>query len=184
MAPVVFIDMDGVVADFNSRVLELAGMPDAKGPPGEYEIFKALGITHDEMWEIVNGDPGFWPDLEPYPWARDLVRSVAELVGQENTYFFTSPSRDPQSTAGKVEWIYRHFAAYKRQFFIGPHKWQCASPRTILIDDRDTTVEKFREYGGRAVLFPARWNSGHCINDDRRLEFVLGILRGILEEGD
>ncbi len=180
MDPVVFVDMDGVVADFNGRVLELAGMPGAKGEPGEYEIFKALGITHDRLWEIINGDPGFWPGLEPYPWAKDLVRSVAELVGQENTYFFTSPSRNPQSTAGKVEWIYQHFPAYKRQFFIGPHKWQCASTRTVLIDDRDSTVKRFQEYGGWALLYPQHWNSYHIVEEDHRFEFTLQNLRATL----
>ena len=179
LKPIVFIDMDGVVADFNGRVLELAGTLGVKGQPGIYEV---AGISDERMWEIVNADPDFWPGLNLYPWAFKLVDGVAQMVGRKNTYFFTSPCRDPNSTSGKTRWIYKHFPKYKRQLFIGAHKWQCASHRTILIDDKDTMVTKFHEYGGRALTFPQRWNALHMIPDNVKCENTLGRLSVTLND--
>ena len=37
----------------------------------------------------------------------------------------------------------------------------------LLIDDNDTNVDRFRERGGRAILFPQPWNRNHSLAEDR-----------------
>jgi hypothetical protein len=53
-------------------------------------------------------------------------------------------------------WLDRYFPNVKRIFTKEKHF--CANPQTILIDDTDAKIEKFREHGGLTVTFPQPWN--------------------------
>jgi hypothetical protein len=112
----------------------------------------------------------FWENVPRIAWshtprAREfdfLLDNALDLVGRENICLLTSPTKDPESLAGKLEWIHLNLPSWMhRQYLVGPRKHFCARPDSLLIDDSDDNVKKFREHGGNAILVPRPWNSLH-----------------------
>lgn len=168
MISTIFLDMDGVLADFNNAVAALFGTNmDELGPkwkPGDHEIRHALGITDEEMWAAVNKvGESFWSGLKPYSWHKLLWKDCREMA---TTCILTSPNRNPTCAAGKIIWLNTHLRQGFRDFLIGPPKHLCARPDAVLVDDSDRKCDAFREYGGKAIVFPRLWNSMHEKADD------------------
>ena len=196
----IFLDMDGVLVDFVGGALRTCfGNMEATicqtlelWPAGEYDITKVVGGTIDEFWEAINAEKGFWESLSPYPWAADLIDLVESAVKRKWS-IATSPSRDPQCAAGKVKWLQDNCSKGQsfRNYFITPEKHLLAGGnRTrVLIDDRDVNVDRWRECGGSAILFPQPWNSNHGVaglddESDRlpgahRMEYVASRIKAI-----
>lgn len=116
--------------------------------------------------------PGFWNQVQREDWSSTPVSPefqlifdfAKEVVKPEDIFILTSPTKDPNSLAGKLEWIHAHFPAFMhRQYLVGPRKHFCARPDTLLIDDSDEQVNNFREHGGQAILVPRPWNSAHAL---------------------
>jgi hypothetical protein len=176
----ILLDLDGVLADWCSPVIRLFDRDPAEvigtWPAGVYDLGEVLGISEVEMWRRVHAKgAGFWAELEPYPWAHDLL---ATCRMHARTTILTSPSRDPESLAGKVRWLDRHFGdgGSFRDFLIGPDKAAAAHRGALLIDDRDSMCETFRQHGGRAIVFPQPWSSTwhpRMVEDRERLGSVL-----------
>jgi 5'(3')-deoxyribonucleotidase len=84
---------------------------------------------------------------------------AARLVGQENVCIATSPTKCPESLAGKLDWIHRVMPPWMhRQYAITPRKHLLARPDALLIDDVEANIERFEAGGGRGVLVPRPWN--------------------------
>ena len=69
----VFLDMDGVLANFFEGVARLFGTASAALPRGEYDMGRCLGVPFAEIDRRVKGTPTFWSELPPYPWAKELL---------------------------------------------------------------------------------------------------------------
>ena len=75
--PLFFVDMDGVIADWTGAVErshELA--PGALKIPGQsFGLHKALGLKFDEFDSLMKtrSRSNWWHQIEPLPWARELV---------------------------------------------------------------------------------------------------------------
>lgn len=156
----IFLDLDGVLADWTSSAIRACGRePDevyATWPTGVYELPEALGISANAMWRAVHArGEAFWASLEPFPWADDLWALCNRFAP---TTILTSPSDAPCSHSGKAIWLRRHFGPKFRRYLIGSPKDQCASPGAVLIDDRPIGCDAFEAAGGEAVLFPQIWN--------------------------
>ena len=156
----IFLDMDGVLADWTGSACRLLGRDPAEvyasWPEGCWDITAALGVSGNELWSAVNAAGfEFWASLEPYPWASDLVELCERTAP---TTILTSPSRDPQSLAGKLAWLQAWLGEDFRDYLIGPDKLSCARRGAVLIDDRTSTVRAFGARGGAGVEFPALWN--------------------------
>jgi hypothetical protein len=167
----VYLDMDGVLADFVTGSILALGRDPAevlpKVTPGDYDgIYSALGMAENEFWEKIDAlagghapGAGLWGDLAPYPW-RDAVLAACRKVAP--TWILTSPSRSPGSSFGKVSWLQAWLGPKFRDYILTPRKWHVARPGTLLIDDSDRNVKKWRKHGGMAILFPRLWNSAHA----------------------
>ena len=86
----------------------------------------------------------------------------------------TSPG-NAESVVGKIQWIEKHLPEYKRRYLIGPEKHFCSHRNSILIDDSDENVMKFREEGGDAILVPRMWNCNYG-NRHHSFDFVKEII--------
>lgn len=165
---IVYLDMDGVLADFvtaamyrfikNRAVIDrlLSAWPPESGLDGIYEI---LGVKENAFWHEVNqGGVLFWKGLPVYPWATELV-DIAESIGE--TLILSSPSRGGSSAAGKLEWLYEKLNTHKRKFILTPKKYKhlLARPGDVLIDDDPATCFRWHQHGGKMVLFPRPWNA-------------------------
>ncbi len=163
------LDVDGVLADWMGGVFPLFGRDPSEikdvWSRGQHGTEIPLDITRVEMFERIEKEGhDWWANLEPFPWCDrlwELCNSVAPTI------LLTSTTRDPCCASGKLEWIQnrpwggRNF----RDYLIGPRKPFAAKSESILIDDTDIQIEKFREAGGKAILFPQYWNSAYEIRD-------------------
>jgi hypothetical protein len=152
--------MDGVIADFFGAALALWDFPPEQYPVNEWEIADVLGISVTEFWDRINATPDFWLGIKPFPWMKMLLDGI-EATGIDWT-IATSPSRDPGCLSQKVHWLRLHLGKKFTGYMVGSRKFLMANPRNLLIDDNDANVDNFRAHGGKAILFPALWNSRHA----------------------
>lgn len=175
-ARVALLDMDGVMVDFTGPALALHGTTQeklyaAQEAKGQWEFEQLLRITPEEFWEPINQDMDFWEELPKTPEADELVAEVEKRFGRKNVGILTAPTQEESCFTGKRRWLLRHFPQFASRLAFAHDKSLFASPRHILIDDRDKNVKEFRKAGGRSVIVPRVWNSYHTHQD------VLGYVR-------
>lgn len=119
--PILYVDMDGVVADFEKAVSMLdPSMP--WGAPECHDRVEALCMQYEDIFE----------DLDVMP---DAVASVAWLSKYYDVYFLSTPMDCvPASFTGKKNWINRHFPAFKKRLILTHRK--DLQIGHYLIDDR------------------------------------------------
>ena len=159
----VAIDLDGVLVDFEFGMARAHGVDlETITPAGEqrdWEWHGMLGLSRSAFWRPAD-NIDFWLNLPWTPDGEEILAAVLRRFGPEQVCILSSPSRSPFSAAGKVAWIQRHLPrTLQRSFLIGPRKELLASPRSLLLDDNDANVARFRAAGGSAILVPRPWNS-------------------------
>lgn len=126
--------------------------------------------TVETFWMQGSMPKGAWsqtPKSKQFDW---LIQHAERLVGRENVCILTTPTKDPESLAGKLEWIHDFLPSWlHRQYLVGPRKHFCARHDALLVDDSDEQVNKFRENGGQAILVPRPWNTNHHLNTNEHL---------------
>lgn len=157
----VYVDLDGVLADFFGGVCDLIGVP--ARPPTTFDgLADAFGLSNNDLWaQIDRAGSRFWSELKPYGWNEELL-GICQKIAPDGVYIASSPSWHGSSAAGKIEWMTKHFAApgkHFREFMLGSHKHLLAHPRAILIDDNPDKIEAWSEAGGVGVLWPQPWNT-------------------------
>lgn len=141
-----YLDMDGVVADFDeyaSRVL---------GP-----IPQSSGIYPDEQWQKIADNKRLYRDLKKTPYADDLVAECGDLAltkGWDLMFLTAVPKANDIKWAfyDKMVWAQLLFPGIPIHF--GPYshdKWKHCQPGDILIDDRASNIEEWRAAGGIAI---------------------------------
>lgn len=145
--PIVYVDMDGVLADFFGEV--------AREHDVEYwrEIHrKDLGI--DQLAK----EPGFFEMLPVLPNAGHLMKGVIDLAGKYSILSSPLMSNVEQSSREKTEWLERHLRNHQPQAVIFDHeKYKYAQQPdetpNILIDDWDTNIRLWEANGGIGILY-------------------------------
>ncbi len=181
----VFLDMDGVVADFTAGMCAALNIPFTNHPYSmpyglwDYVAYveKHYGVTWDRVKQVCS-DPSFWAELPELPKAEMLYLDLVSRY--DNVSFLTTPTGDPDAVFdGKREWLEDHGWATphdKRMILLelGETKEQYARPDIVLLDDRDKNVQDFRHGGGLAILVPRPWNNRHreCRGDDEFQAFA------------
>lgn len=108
----VFVDLDGVVVDFDRFARE-------------------RGLTGDE----VKCRPGAYLEMEPIDGALAGVRSLIGM-GFEVWIATKPPTGVPFAYADKVAWVLKHLPELKRRIVLTHDKGMLGGPFDILIDDR------------------------------------------------
>jgi len=171
----IFLDMDGVLADFCGGAFAAFGRDPASvdlqtAVDGCIDSF--LAPSREEFWRVLSADwtsHAFWEELLPYPLAHELVETCLSVA--PTCVLTAPPGRFPGAAAGKMAWMKNHFPDLP--YLIGRDKTFCACPGHLLIDDTDKQIGKFVAAGGAGLLWPQPWNSLR----DRRQEDVLATLR-------
>lgn len=148
----IFLDMDGVMADFVSGAIEAAALPLTHDQVDRWNFFEPY-MSAEEFWEHIHDTYEFWEGLEPYPWAQDLV----ELCKQYGEVIFLSDSsHDDNAPSGKVKWLRRHgfLNADSSNYMLGHQKYLLGHNDGLLIDDSPANCSKWR---GKYILFPQKW---------------------------
>jgi len=177
------LDMDEIITDFVSAACIVHGTTRDKlhttWTPGDWDMCKPLDVSVTKFWaEIDECGIEFWKGLHPTPWLEDLMLFCEREF--EEIHIVTAPSRSEHCYHGKIWWLREYFGSTFNNFCITPHKHIFANERSVILDDRETTIKKFVGHGGKGILFPAFHNSLH-VQRDNPLPYVFN---EILNLGD
>jgi 5'(3')-deoxyribonucleotidase len=145
MTNTIYLDMDGVVADFNSYAETVLKKTDT-----------GHKWTPDE-WTRLKDNPHLYRDLKKMPLADDLTQIARKFRDNLNwnLYFLTAVPKDndvPWAFYDKVKWAENYYPDIPVHF--GPYavdKAKHCQPGDILIDDRETTCNQWQQAGGKTI---------------------------------
>ena len=142
----IYLDMDGVVADFDSYVSSLLGRPIGWG---------ATQDLTDVEWERLASVDRLYFQMPLMPDATKLIAYIKSLSTRFHVQFLTAvPRRStiPSAKDDKQAWIDKYFPGMRMD--IGPyshHKQKWCKPGDILVDDRPSNIEQWSAVGGFAI---------------------------------
>jgi hypothetical protein len=146
----IYLDMDGVVADFDKRFEDLSGMI-----PQSY--VNKYGL--DKFWDLIDEKHkvAFWRGIELMPGANKLVNFVSQYPYE----MLTAPSVKKQSIIGKSLWVKDKvgtlypsqpkvtYRPAKLKHTVKPN----LTKYDILIDDKKSTIDRWNNAGGTAIFY-------------------------------
>jgi len=176
----ILLDMDEVLVDFEGGVCKLFDVDRSLvSPRKQWDICPSLGITNEQMWERIHEiGEDFWLELEELPWFDGVVNLCSEQV--DRVVIVSSPSSEPSSHVGKIEWLKRRFGYSFKDFVLFGEKEILATSNRILIDDRTETCGEFINAGGRAIIFPQNGNELFRYRGD--MKYFSYVLKRFCEE--
>jgi hypothetical protein len=147
----VFVDMDGVLTDFERRFEQFAGVT-----PDEFmsqkEIQYGKDKANEQFWNLIDKQIGvrYWAGMPWMPEGEELYKYIKKY----KPTILTSPSRDESSRIGKGVWVKRNMSGVPVKFGYGASgKAKYAGPNKILIDDREDNIAAWKAAGGIGILF-------------------------------
>lgn len=180
------LDMDGVLVNFFGPFLQKFGVSlEAVLRKEKLPISGRLEDYVDGTGKSSFYNQWFAEDWEKLPklsWADELIKFAEEKFGPDNVYLCTSAGYAgsqfyEEACIGKSRWVHQHLPDYTRRLVICMKKQVFAHPDAILIDDQTGNFVSFLSAGGKAVLFPAYYNSeypvlGSSENPERVMSYV------------
>jgi hypothetical protein len=137
----IFLDMDGVLVDFDQQFKDLTGMM-----PREFES----KYSTEEFWGAIDkAGVGFWRGMKWMPGGEALYNRAA----QHDHFLLSSPSRSEISKIGKRLWRKDKTPNTKLYLARSYNKRKFAAPNHILIDDRADNIQQWRDAGGIGILY-------------------------------
>jgi len=167
---ITYVDMDGVIADFFGGLAKEFNVNHWKDIPTQQEVIDRL--TGSDFFSRISIFPTtvrFLHMIERYTKGRWAILSTPLKGDEEN------------SSNHKDIWLDQVFGyAFDNDFnkkrFYSAHKWKFATlygeKQNILIDDRPTNLEEFREKGGLTIRYQA--NESKLENLENKLIHLFG----------
>ncbi len=146
----VYLDMDGVIADFLTAAQERLQMKFPR--PYIWGIGKMSGMG-DSVWKSF--DEEFWATIPLFPHTEALVKFLRD---EQQVVRICSTVLTPGAEAGKRRWLRKYFPEFEADAIFTRHKAAFADVDSMLIDDLATNCARFAKAGGYAILFPADYN--------------------------
>lgn len=145
--PVVYVDMDGVLADMFGEVARREGAPHWR---------KARKIK-DRIDQVAR-QPGFFLDLKPLPNAARLLRGIVKIAGEFSILSSPMMSNVEQSTREKTEWLDHYLQNYQPDSVLFDHHKEKFAQQpdetpNILIDDWEANIRLWEANGGIGILY-------------------------------
>lgn len=140
----IYLDMDGVIADFNRRYKELY-----KIEPKEADTYK----TFDKFFNIFIAERQF-AKLDLMPDAMELINYLRSLpIPTEILSSTSSEKRDADIREQKIEWLNKHNLEFPVNLVPGKRfKRTFSNPNSLLIDDTSQNIDQWRVEGGIGIL--------------------------------
>lgn len=154
-----FLDMDGILADFHGGICKAHNRPDPFLDPANYGIWNFNDIWKmptAEFYEPCGYD--FWFGLSPTLEADGIVEWALDTYGQEQIAILTAPVRNPGCIEAKRDWMKKHYPKLNNYMIFTAAKDFVAGPGKNLIDDSDKNIDGWIEHGGTGFLWPRPWN--------------------------
>ena len=156
--PIVYIDMDGVLADFFGGVEQMYGVQHWK------ELVSDK--TKDLKTEVINRITGtdFFATLPKFNDVGELISMVKEFTGGHFS-INTSPLRGDNENSAKYKklWIQNNIEQPDDVIVTGRKesyaKDKASGTPNILIDDRPVNIQRWQGAGGYGILYQANRDS-------------------------
>jgi len=140
----IYLDMDGVIADFTKRYRELYKMM-----PREAEKNKQFDKFFDEF--IATGQ---FATLELMPGTMEGIEFLRKASAP--TQILSSTANEARYDAiskQKLIWLQTHGITFTPNFVPGKRlKQEYAAPDKIIIDDTESVIEQWKAKGGIGIL--------------------------------
>ena len=146
----IFLDMDGVVADFTGFVTT-------------YHKTDICNLTPKQLWEPFQEKvPNIFLQLSLIDGAKEFFDTVVEIANS-NQYEVRFLSALPYPTGhlitsaqDKILWVNKHLSSTHEVHTVmgggSNKKYYVNSSKDILIDDREKNCLAFKKYGGKIIL--------------------------------
>jgi hypothetical protein len=141
----IYIDIDGVLSNFDKKVEDLGWNPTILDTDQEYKT---------KFWKYLNeateNGLQFWSDMELLPGAKKLW----DFVKPYHPTILSSFGKLEKAKEQKTSWIRKHFG-YVPVILVRKSKDKAlfACNRAILIDDREKSIIPWIEKGGIGILY-------------------------------
>lgn len=133
-----YLDCDGVLADFDRGATELLGMG-----PREFERRKGIGA----FWAALARHPNFYGNLPLMPDAMRLFEAVKHLA----PIILTGLPRGKWAAPQKVQWAAQHFPGTRILTVMAVDKRNHCQAGDILVDDQLKHAHLWEDAGGTFV---------------------------------
>lgn len=140
----IYVDMDGVLADFFTEWGKLMGVENW------WEINKEFSI--DDALQKIRDTDRFWLELPLTPNAKNLLNLIRDVKGEYNILSSPLP-HDKNSEPHKRQWIEKHLGFFPPKKILIRHDKETFATQpdgtpNILIDDYGVNVRKWEANGG------------------------------------
>lgn len=148
------IDMDEVMADFNTKHLRLFNREFNENLTFDDLMGTRLRDLRPDRMDALRrylADPGFFRDLGVMKDSQEVIRELSEHY---EIFITTAAMEVPASFTAKYEWLKEHFGFLNEMNFVF-----CGDKSIIradyLIDDN---VKHFKNFAGQGILFSSPHN--------------------------
>ena len=147
-----YLDMDGVLADFNALARERLG-----ATAQDQAAAARRGRWPEEEWARLREIPHFYKILPKTAFADQLVaraRQFRDQLGWQLYVLTAIPKGNdmPDAFQDKIEWMQQYYPDIPVRF--GPYshdKQRHARPGDLLVDDRVSNCSEWTAAGGHAI---------------------------------
>ena len=136
-----YLDLDGVLADFDAAFPSVFGLDHRS-------------MADDEMWGKINAHPSFFRDLPLCVGAYEMFWALA-AIAQPIILTACPRARYAEVAAQKRAWVFAHFGkSFTVLPVMGGHNKPLFmhSPGDVLVDDFRKNCDAWTSAGGSAVL--------------------------------
>ena len=139
----IYLDMDGVLADFDQGVFDALGV--------------SLGdIPDEQMQREVSQVPGFWDNIPPMP---DMLE-IWEFIKPYNPFILSATANwdRERCTASKKWWISKYLPEFDQSRLLLVRRSEkqnyatCETGSNLLIDDYEKNINEWISAGGWGIL--------------------------------
>ena len=140
----IYLDMDGVLSDFEKQFGDLYGETALKNRDRKLWTEQWPDFIENKQFEVLPKFPGC---DELLGFVRKFPVEVEILTSSGGVKFHE------QVKEQKKVWLKKYGIAYKPHVVPGrKHKKEYATPETILIDDTEDVIDSFNKAGGIGIL--------------------------------
>lgn len=149
------LDIDGVLADFNARIIETAKeMGLGKHFPARAAWCKTWYYSDkfSEVWDAIKGDVQWWLSIEPFPGARESIKFPVDA-------YVTARPIPCKFTAA---WLQHYEFPIANVLTVEPDTSKVAALKhlgiELYVDDRPDNFHEILAAGITCLLFDRPWN--------------------------
>ena len=147
--PILYVDMDGVLADFYGPFNKMAGVSSWK---------QASKDTVSKVLRDISKSESFWLDLAVLPDAPKLMQAIQALFQGQYKVLSKALAGDQKVKSQKMQWMQQNLSLQPNEIIIMPatadkgiYAKQSDGTANILIDDFGYNIKKWQTAGGIGI---------------------------------